>query len=204
MSDKETSRYYGKIGYLVNGRVETLQNAVVVSGAPWGRAVLANLRKATQREPGSMQEIWDWTQCPADEYFSDEPTKEEWAVHGAMCLYAVHQQGQGQKINRSGQGLGGAVRQLAGDDTRPDSPLRRRFARVMTAASINEALYHLRGLISQFRSAQPPIGVDYGMLADDLYSLQFPDGPAKVRLRWSRQYYRTPEVGPKNTKEESK
>lgn len=187
---KRSVRYLRDVGRLVDSRVGRLQDAITGGAdAPWARAVLAGLRSAIRREPGSVSEVWEWTSVPVDEHASDKPTHEEWAVHAALCLYALHQQGRSDPVHRPGQGLGQAVRLLAGSDSDLGSPVRRRFAKVLTATSIDECLHHLRGLVTQFRSAQPPIGLDYGMLADDLVRLQQPGGAASVRLRWSRQYY---------------
>lgn len=200
---KEGRRWLGDTGLLVDRRVNRLQDATTgATDAPWVRAVLAGLRSAVRREPGSVPEVWEWTEVEVGNHAPDEPTAEEWAVHSALCLYAVHQQGRPEKMHRRGVGLGAAVRQLAGSDAGLDSPVRRRFAKVLTASSTEECLHHLRGVITQFRSAQPSIGLDYAMLADDMVQLQRPGGAPTVRLRWSRQYYHTTsEEQTPNTKE---
>lgn len=189
---REVRRYLGHTGRLVDGRITRLQEAATGSvDAPWVRAVLASLRSAVRQEPGSVPEVWEWTEVDVGDHAQDGPTPEEWAVHAALCLYAIHQQGRPEKMHRRGQGLGAAVRELAGGDAGLDSPVRRRFAKVLTAGSTEECLHHLRGLVTQFRGAQPSIGLDYAMLADDIFRLQQPGGAPTVRLRWSRQYYRT-------------
>ncbi len=199
------TRHLRDIGYVVDNRVTRLQDAITGgSDAPWARAALAGLRSAIRQEPGSSPQVWEWTSVEVDDRAPDVPTREEWAVHAALCLYAVHQQGRPEKMHRPGQGLGQAVRQLAGPDSGPDSPVRRRFAKVLTATSTEECLHHLRGLVTQFRSVQPSIGLDYGMLADDLVRLQQPAGAPAVRLRWSRQYYRTSEEQFDHMKETNK
>ncbi len=191
MAKKQTRRLRAT-GHLVDRRIDRLQDAATgPRDAPWVRAVLAGLRDAVGRQPGSTPEVWDWTAVDVDEGAGDDPTWEEWAVHSALCLYAIHQQGRPEAMHREGQGLGHAVRRLAGSDSGLDSPVRRRFAKVLTAGSMDECLHHLRGLVTQFRGAQPSIGLDYGMLADDLMQFQQPGGAAAVRLRWSRQYYHT-------------
>jgi len=189
---KEGTRYLRSTGHVVDRRVGRLQAAAAgTNDAPWVRAVLAGLRGAIGRAPGSVPEVWEWTAVDTDDRTGDDPTPEEWAVHVALCLYAIHQQGRPEPMHRAGQGLGQAVRRLAGSDADIDSPVRRRFAKVVTASSMDECVHHLRGLVTQFRSAQPSIGLDYAMLADDLVRLQQPGGAATVRLRWSRQYYHT-------------
>lgn len=182
-------QYLGRVGRLVDSRAQRLQKALLTQDASWARAALANLRSATRRGPGSLPEIWEWTECGTDTDMPDDPTPAEWAVHISMCMFALHQQGKSEGMHRPGRGFGQAVRLLAGADATPESPVRKRFVKVMSAGSMDECAHHLRGLVTQMRSAQPAIPLDYGMLADDLNQMQYPGGLAKVRLRWSRQFY---------------
>jgi len=82
----------------------------------------------------------------------------------------------------------------AGTRQENEKPARRRFNAVMTASTFDEAVHHLRGLVTQLRAENVPL--DYGMLADDLRTFQFPGGGDAVRRRWGRQYYQLrPETG---------
>ena len=119
---------------------------------------------------------------------SGVPTWEEWAVSGALTLYALHQQGNDQKMHVKGQSLGTAVGSLAGSDEERLKAVQRRFNAFATAQSMPECLHHLRGLIQLLRSEGIPM--DYGELAGDLYTFQVPEGAAKVRLRWGQDFYR--------------
>jgi CRISPR system Cascade subunit CasB len=51
--------------------------------------------------------------------------------------------------------------------------------------------HYLRELILLLRSAG--IGLDYPMLAADLYQYQSPDLASRVRLRWGQDFYRKTE-----------
>ena len=47
------------------------------------------------------------------------------------------------------------------------------------------------------------IGFDYGQLAADLYTLQFPDRAPRVRLAWGRAVHRRPEQSDTTTIKEN-
>lgn len=162
--------------------------------SPSTRATLARLRGAVSREPGTVPEIWSVTIDGAPGIpRGDEPTAEERAIHLAMTLFATHQQSRSRPMHVRGRGLGQAVRfleQARGERDAAVSPVRRRFDALATAASLDEAAHHLRGLVGQLRSAGEGIGLDYGALAEDLFDLQVPGRADRVRLRWARQYYR--------------
>lgn len=165
--------------------------------APSTRATLARLRAAVAREPGSVPEIWAVTiDGVPGRPRGDDPSPQERAVHGAMTLFAVHQQSRPQPMHLRGVGLGQAIRRLeTTSPTRGDgdvSPVRRRFDALASASSATEAVHHLRGIVGQLRSEGIPL--DYGALAEDLEALQAPGRAAAVRLRWARQYYRTDTV----------
>ena len=117
-----------------------------------------------------------------------EPTLAEWAVSGALTLYALHQQGAQRPMHVDGQRLGMAIRKLAGNDTDRLKAVQRRFNAFATARSMPECLHHLRGLVQLLRSEDIPL--DYVELAGDLYEFQTPDGAARVRLRWGQDFYR--------------
>ena len=200
-----------EVGRLVDGRVTRLM-AGLASGGASAAASLAQLRAAVDREPGTVPAIWGLTidgvpGRPVD----DEPTAQERAVHAALTLFAVHQQARPQPMHQRGVGFGQAVArleaQLLGPQARQSghvSAVRRRFDAIATATTFPEAVHHLRGVVTQLRTASPPVPLDYGQLADDLFALQHPARVRSVRLRWARQYYRidnalSPEVGPHET-----
>ncbi len=61
------------------------------------RGRLAELRRGAGRKPGEDPAVWGtiFSELPEDMYGSrGNPSKEEWAVHIALTLYAIHQQGR--------------------------------------------------------------------------------------------------------------
>lgn len=183
----------GELGAVVHQRIMRLQATLGTSSGT--SATVALLRRAVGKPPGSDPQLWEWTigGIPG-RATSDEPTPEEWAAHTAMTLWALHQQSRPEPMHHRGVGVGEAVRRLG---TRASAPaVRRRFEAVATSATVEEAVHHLRGLISQLRAER--IALDYGRLADDLNRFQRPGGAKVVRLRWGRQYYRLGGIGTAN------
>ena len=115
------------------------------------RAELAKLRRGIGHAPGELPELWGSFLLEMPESFQSRsaPSAAEWAVYLALTLYAVHQQGNDRPMNRPGNTLGRAVRQLAernsaGQDWTEASVLRR-FNALATAEEITEISHHLRG-----------------------------------------------------------
>lgn len=156
-------------------------------------AMLARLRGNVGRSPGTDPAIWAMTvDGVSPQARGDDATPEERAVHLALTLFATHQQSRPNSVHLSGVGFGLAVARLdrlagAGEHEGP-SRVRRRFDAVVTSASFAELTHHLRGLIGQMRSAE--VGLDYGLLAQDLWDFQQPGRADAVRRQWARQYYR--------------
>ena len=182
------------------------------------RAELAKLRRGIGHAPGDLPELWGSFLLEMPESFQGRsaPSAAEWAVYLALTLYAVHQQGNDQPMNRPGPGntLGRAVRQLAerntpaGQDWTEASVLRR-FNALATAEEINEISHHLRGMIQLLSAAKDGgIPLDYPQLAADLYELQCTDPryaqiPANVRLRWGQDLYRDSKPAPEENEKEN-
>ena len=156
------------------------------------RADLANLRRGIGKKPGELPQLWEllFRDFP-EELMSQNgnPTWEEWAVSGALTLYAMHQQGSEQKMHIDGQRLGIAIGELVDGDEERLKAVQRRFNVFATAQRMPECMHHLRGLVQLLRSKEIPL--DYVKLAGDLYEFQTPDGAARVRLRWGQDFYRT-------------
>lgn len=179
----------------VGARVTTLQ-ALHLAGVPSAAALLAQLRRGLQQEAGSVAEIWEATIGSLDQSLlgrGDAPSVWERSAHAVMTLYAVHQQSQSKPMHRAGQSLGTAVRdlrRLEGRVVGDVDPVLRRFQALVTATSMSEITYHVRGLVTLMRGAGVP--VDYGALARDLRQLQSPSSANGVRLRWGRALYASP------------
>jgi len=183
--------WHGDVGSLVARRAQRLQETRDRSATV---AILARLRANINREPGVDSSIWDLTiKDVPGRPFGDAPTAEELAVHTALTLFAIHQQSLAQPVHRDGVGFGRAVRQLENSHERSSedgpSPVRRRFDAALTADSLSELRYHLRGLVNLMHSSKSHIALDYGMLADDLRQFQRPGSAGAVRRRWARQFY---------------
>ena len=176
------------------------------------RAVLAKLRRGIGHRPGDLPELWGafLQDMPENVQGQNGPSHAEWAVYLAFTLYAMHQQSNERDcMNRPGNTLGRAVRQLAertvssGQEWTESSVLRR-FNALATAEDITEISHYLRGMIQLLRAAKgESIPLDYPQLAVDLYLLQctepqFAQTPANVRLQWGQDLYRNPRQNSKN------
>lgn len=162
------------------------------------KALLANLRRGIGRIPGDSPELWGMLLQDLPEEMQSKngtPTREEWAVYIALTLFAMHQQGYDPEtrcMSKEGESLGEAVRKLVptGDDASMER-IRRRFNALATSLDMQEAAYHLRGIIQLLRTAGIPL--DYPALAADLYNYQFPEGAQRVRLLWGQSFYHVSE-----------
>lgn len=190
---QERGRKY--IGKLVDTRIHRLHNGLAADQGST-KAAMASLRNALYAPPGSRPQLWELTAVPIpkDGRVGDGATWEEIALHLAMCLYARHQQSVSAFMHMPGVGLGEAVKraEIATNATASEenadrqSAARRYFNAAATAVSVNELSRHLAGLVSLLRQSQ--VGLDYRMLAEDMYQFQLPGGPNAVRLRWARQH----------------
>lgn len=178
-----------ELSRMIGGRVQAIQDAYLLRRTSEASATLAALRHALGKEPGSVPSIWQITIEGVSDSSWDAPSWSERAAHDALTLYALHQQSRVDPMHVHERRLGTAVCMLGqGGTTDREQAVRRRFDAAATSATYSELTYHLRGLVSQLRSAG--IGIDYGILADDLLRSQIPDGMRLVRLWWARSYYR--------------
>lgn len=181
---------------IVTQRIEQLQNALL-NDSSTARALVAQLRHAARSEPGTVPTIWDLTSYPVSDQAKDEPTFDERAIHDALCLYAIAQQGTSSGVHKVKSktdrgGFGDAVRSLAWQNGQEESRFRRRFNAAVTSDSYDELLSHVTALIRQIFSSKLAITIDFGRLAKDLQDFQYTDGANRVRRRWARQYATLP------------
>lgn len=186
----ESTRRHGRVGAVVDQRARELQ-ARALKGVPSAVAALARLRRGAGKQPGEVLDILEFT--VADEFFTGRADAgvsiDEYAAHVALTLFALHQQSKPGPMHRPGTGLGSALRRLHdGPDPVPE-PVQRRFRVLGTADGVGELTHHLRGAVQLLRVKD--IGLDYGLLADQLVNWQWPGGADRVRLRWGREFYRT-------------
>lgn len=188
------ARQPGKLGLALAGPLAKLQREYLAESSS-AKATLAGLRRGLGKPAGSVPEIWEITVAAVPEELqgkeeagAPESSRAEQAAHAAMTLYALHQQSMSRHAHVPGVSFGSAVARLRNPDQRSEEGVTRRFMAVSTAESAEEALWHMRGLITQLRSAQ--VGLDYALLADDLVNLLTPGRATRVRLAWGRDFYR--------------
>lgn len=189
-----TPRRLGMCGQYVDRQIASLWRQRERSPI---KGTLAHLRRSVSAEPGTVPEIWQWTiEGVPGQARGDAPTREERAVHLAMCLFAIHQQSEDTPMHVPARSFGQAVRRLAdadkGDSFPQETPIYRRFMAAATSMNIDEAATYIRSITNQLNAAH--IGYDHAAIADDLFQLQF-DTTGRVQRRWARDFSRlnTPE-----------
>jgi CRISPR system Cascade subunit CasB len=174
----------------------------------WARASLARLRRGVGKTPGSTPDIWEVTLSDLPEEYlskSGKPTYVENAVHTALTLFALHQQGktlpmswsgdtdnQGaegmkDKIYKQGHSLGRVARLLVNPEKGNESAIKRRFDAAVTSRDAVELSRHARGLIQLARAKD--ITLDYPRFAWDLYQFQVYEYRESVLLCWGQDFW---------------
>lgn len=157
-------------------------------------AALAKLRRGIGKEPGSMPELWELTLQDLPEALQGsgtEPSNGERAVHTALTLFALHQQGnpiQKSCMSKEGEPLGRAMRRFIQRHPEREAATSRRFMSAVRADSYEELVWHLRGLIQLLRTEALPL--DYVSLVQQLCKYQTAASRNQIRLAWGRQFYR--------------
>jgi CRISPR system Cascade subunit CasB len=184
------------VARFVTQRVEKLQHRYLAGDNATGAAQLARLRRTVNQQPGESPDVWEIEFAGIPENLlgrGDKPSHAENAVHVALSLYACHQQSRHDRemhVRNRRQNLGAAVRQLMqqSQNADPSGKPPARLTALATAASFDETVYYARALINQLSSAQPPIQLDYGQFAADLFDMQNAAGRANVQRRWGRGF----------------
>lgn len=166
-------------------------------GDPWSIASLARLRRVAGRDAEESSEVWDITldDMPAglSGFMSNgsyHPSEAENAIHHALTLYAIHQQGSASDVNARNVSIGKAVKRLMGK-TSSDDGVKSRFKAMTSSEDVHELTYHLRGII-QLLKANGPITLDYPRLAKDIYLFSSPEWRDNVMFRWAEDFYTRP------------
>ncbi len=158
------------------------------------RATLAKFRHCIGEKPGSDPDVWAETlgNLPEDLHSPNtDASKGEWAIHIAMTMFAMHQQGsdiQSDCMHRDKYTLGRAIKMLA--DRKGEGgaeSIKRRFNATVTSESIEEFAHHLRSMIQLLKAESIPL--DYKQLTRELYLFQNPDNRDGLRLRWGQDFY---------------
>ncbi|RNL87282.1 type I-E CRISPR-associated protein Cse2/CasB [Halostreptopolyspora alba] len=187
------------VGKVADFRISSLQGGYRADH-PEAVALMARLRRGAGKLPHDTPELWGETYLASD--FAElpwNPTEEEeeraeTAIHVAFTLYALHQQSvrDGRMHRRPVRNhgyrrdhdLGSAMRRLMGEEI--DEPLRKRFVHAGTATTIGPLAFRLRGLVRLLRASG--VALDYGLLADQLYTAQREGGMRRVRRDWGRGF----------------
>lgn len=155
-----------------------------------GRAAMAHLRRGVGHVPGKLPLLWGSFLAGLPEELrsiSGEPSRAEWAIYTALTLYALHQQGKTDSVQAEGISLGKAALRLAGGSEDDRLRIWRRLNLVAQADDMREMSYRLRQLVTLLKAGG--IGLDYAMLAADLFEYQFDASANRVRLRWGQDFF---------------
>ena len=214
MTDTPYRNVRGGLRATATARVAELQaRALADDSAAVG--TLARLRRCDPADVGAEPQVWAVTLGDLPEELTtyrsgrpDTPTPSERALHAALVLYALHQQSRDEAVHRPGVSLGSAVGQLARaraveDDL--DAATIARLHHAALATSFEGHVHHLRGLIQLMRTEKQAVGLDYGLLAVDLWQLADPYQDAReVLARWGRDLHARPKNPNPATTEETK
>lgn len=161
-------------------------------GESQGRAAMANLRRGVGHVPGELPLLWGAFLAGMPEELrspNGEPSRGEWAIYTALTLYAMHQQGKPDSVQVEKVSLGRAALHLAGGSKEEMERVWHRLNLVAQADDMQEMSYRLRQLVSLFKAKG--VGLDYALLAADLYEYQFDSSANQVRLRWGQDFFHT-------------
>jgi len=189
------NEYINEICSHVNKKIFTIKNM----REPEARSVLARMRRGVGKHPGSTPELWEMTLDGLHESLvgkghMGKPTRGEQAVHTALTLFALHQQGHDVKdelMSKDDAFFGRAVRRIVENEDDMQR-VKRRFDAAVTSESMDELSNHLRGLVQLMRSKDIPM--DYPKLAQDLFNFANVKDRDNIRLKWGRDFYRSREV----------
>lgn len=157
-----------------------------------GRAAMAHLRRGVGHVPGEQPVLWGSFLAGLPEELcsvNGEPSYAEWAIYTALTLYALHQQGKADNVQAEDVSLGKAALRLAGGSEEERQRIWRRLNLVAQADDMPEMSYRLRQLVTLLKAGG--VGLDYAMLAADLFEYQFDASANRVRLRWGQDYFHT-------------
>lgn len=161
------------------------------------KATLANLRNSIGKPLSQSVDIWPLLFENLPEEFLSEgqsESKKEIAILTTLQLYALYRQGKKAPAHESAQekaykNIGLSLSALRrGDNT---VAMDRRFNALITAATYDELIHHLRQMIKLLKSkTSGEVDIDFGRLAQDLYGFLI-GRDESMRLIWARTYYRT-------------
>ncbi len=166
-----------------------------------GKAKLAKMRSSMGRSDPVETYPFLFEMIP-EELLGHSATlsDEEKAIIWSLQLYALLQQGRNDLVHEkaeTSQNLGSSLSKLriGGDSGSVD----RRFNAMILADTEEEFQMHLRYMFRLYKSKIKNGTVDFAALAMDIYRfIHWEDGKERIRLTWSREYYRVNLKGEKN------
>lgn len=166
-----------------------------------GKAALANLRNSIGKPLSQSVEIWPLMFEHLPEEFlgrGQSESKKEITILTTLQLYALYRQGKNAPARESAQeiaykNIGYSLSALRRGDNAV--AMDRRFNALITSATYDELVYHLRQMIKLLKSkTSGEAAIDFGRLAQDLYGFLI-GRDESIRLIWARTYYRTHSKG---------
>lgn len=158
-----------------------------------GKAALATLRNSIGRETSQSIAVWPIIFEYIPESFLSKQAKlsnSERAILTTLQLYALHQQSREKSVDKwmekgEWNNMGAALKTLrTGEDT---TAIDRRFNVLVTAATFEELIHHLRQMIRLLRRNKE-VKLSYASLASDLYDY-LQGNEETIRIQWAKAYY---------------
>ncbi|MDC7951642.1 type I-E CRISPR-associated protein Cse2/CasB [Methanomassiliicoccaceae archaeon COG_1] len=173
------------------------------SRSPWSVAALARLRRGVGKNIEDVPDSWEIVLGNIPDNLlprGSDPGRELKATYVALCLFAMHQQGEEKSVHDSGKSFAMAARAII--DSNNENAVKRRFDSVITSEDLSELSNHARGLIQIMKASGRFISFDYMRFAADLYDYQFDSGKSRVRIRWGMDFYKATEKNNLRSEEE--
>lgn len=167
--------------------------ATLQSGSPESKAILARLRRGLGKDLSESEESWGFIYLDLPESLSYEGSgisEAERAIHLALTLFAMHQQGSDRSAHIKDVSFGQAMSGIITKDRGNEDAVIRRFNSLITSDDITELSTHLRNMIQLMKASDRFIGFDYEIFTKDLYYYQFSEGKKNVKITWGKQFYR--------------
>lgn len=154
------------------------------------KKMLAELRRGVGKQPGELPELWgmifeDMPEELLGKY--SEPSKAEWAVYISLTLYALHSQSSDTDMNVEKISVGAAAARIVDEKQDNMERIMNRMSRILNFNTIKDIERHLRSLTELMKN--DGVGLDYEMLARDLFLLQSAEYSKSVKLKWGRDFY---------------
>jgi CRISPR system Cascade subunit CasB len=188
------------ISRYVNSKVCSLQSGYL-AGSASSRATMARLRRLDTAGEASWMSVGEEIFAGLPELSGGEEVerKELESVRTALQLYATLQQSKKAPVAANGDGkvagpsLAKACRVLVESNRgEGSSGVKRRLASIEAATDFRGVRQGVRTLVKLIRTAKTtaPVQLDFGLLASDLFEMQFEETRGDVFMRWARDFFR--------------